>query len=199
MKTYTITPVKGLPDWKTIPALCVSEILWLPDAGIRMEQQIAYDAGGLYVRQRAWEKDIRAEGTDPLCSVCQDSCMEFFFSPESGKRYFNLECNLNGCIYFGFGAERESRMRLIMKDPVQTLQLRTARLADGWEVSYYLPLSLLWMFFPEFTLTPGQSFTANCYKCGDMTEKPHYLAWNPVECEKPDYHRPEYFGRMILG
>ena len=39
---------------------------------------------------------------------------------------------------------------------------------------------------------------ANFYKCGDETQKPHYLSWNPVKTSKPDFHRPEYFGKLIF-
>ena len=37
---------------------------------------------------------------------------------------------------------------------------------------------------------------ANFYKCGDKLSVPHYLSWNPVTTEKPDFHRPEYFGLL---
>ncbi|MBT5542155.1 MAG: hypothetical protein HOK34_04920, partial [Gammaproteobacteria bacterium] len=30
------------------------------------------------------------------------------------------------------------------------------------------------------------------------TQKPHYLTWNPVETSNPDFHRPEFFGKLIF-
>ena len=39
---------------------------------------------------------------------------------------------------------------------------------------------------------------ANLYKCGDKTAVPHFLSWNPVEVPAPDFHRPEFFGTLIL-
>ncbi|MGH2565575.1 MAG: carbohydrate-binding family 9-like protein, partial [Ginsengibacter sp.] len=36
----------------------------------------------------------------------------------------------------------------------------------------------------------------NFYKCGDKLPKPHFLTWNTVETEDPDFHAPEYFGSM---
>lgn len=200
MKNYVITRVCSEPDWTGIPALQVDEIAWLPDAGIRMMQQIAYDENGLYIHQRAWEKEIRAEGRDPLCSVCQDSCMEFFFSPvpEDG-RYFNVEFNLNGCVFLGFGHGRHDSIRLV-PESIQTLfHVETARLEDGWEIFYRIPVDFLRVFYPGYTLEPGQEIRANCYKCGDQTVQPHYLLWNPSTSEMPDYHRPQDFGRMVLA
>ena len=198
MKAYEIPKISGRPVWDDIPALEVSEIQWLPDCGIRMIQQICYDAGGIYVRQRAWEKELRTEVQDPLGAVCEDSCMEFFFSLDGDGRYFNIECNPIGSLYFGFGAERASRVRLILKNAKALLSLETEKYPDGWEVQYHIPLAFIRMFYPDFTLVSGRRFTANCYKCGDKTEMPHYLAWNPVTSDSPDFHRPCDFGEMVL-
>ena len=38
----------------------------------------------------------------------------------------------------------------------------------------------------------------NFYKCGDKQVEPHYLSWNPVLTDNPDFHRPEYFGKVIF-
>ena len=82
MKTYKIQRVHDEPDWSAIPALSVDEVPWTEKTDIRMTQQIGWDENALYIHQRAWEKDIRAEHTSLLSSVCEDSCMEVFFSPE---------------------------------------------------------------------------------------------------------------------
>ncbi len=52
--------------------------------------------------------------------------------------------------------------------------------------------------FPGYALAPGTVIRANCYKCGDLTEKEHYLSWNPVDHPTPDFHRSCDFGAMIL-
>ena len=64
---------------------------------------------------------------------------------------------------------------------------------------YKIPLSFIQLFFPEFQLKPGAVIKANCYKCGDKTTHPHYLAWNPSTSPVPDFHRPQDFGQMILA
>ena len=33
-------------------------------------------------------------------------------------------------------------------------------------------------------------------KCGDDLTVPHFLSWNPIKTEKPDFHRPEFFGTV---
>src|SRR5690625_7843138 len=44
----------------------------------------------------------------------------------------------------------------------------------------------------------GLRARANFYKCGDETETPHYLSWNPIDTARPDFHQPSYFGRLLF-
>ncbi|MCF0164164.1 MAG: hypothetical protein HUJ92_02685, partial [Bacteroidales bacterium] len=44
----------------------------------------------------------------------------------------------------------------------------------------------------------GAQMTANFYKCGDDTAVPHFLSWNPIPIEKPSFHRPDHFGKIIF-
>ncbi|HEX8038127.1 MAG TPA: carbohydrate-binding family 9-like protein [Chryseosolibacter sp.] len=34
------------------------------------------------------------------------------------------------------------------------------------------------------------------YKCGDNLPEPHFITWNDVKAPKPDFHLPEFFGRI---
>ena len=83
---YVIEKTVGAPDWTKVSELQVDNVCWLPDAGVRMEQQICHDDEKIYVHQVAREKNIRAELTDKLGSICTDSCMEFFLFPGAGGR-----------------------------------------------------------------------------------------------------------------
>lgn len=199
MNTYIITRINGRPDWEKIPALAVDQILWLPDTGISMTQQICYDETRLYLRQKAVEAHIRAAHTDVLAAVCEDSCMEFFFCPEEkDARYFNFEWNLNGCLFLGFRTDRKNAVRLQAANHKELFHFRSAKTQDGWEIFYEIPASFIRLFFPEFSLKPGKILRANCYKCGDKTKNPHYLSWNPVSSQTPDFHRSQDFGCMVL-
>ena len=60
-------------------------------------------------------------------------------------------------------------------------------------------LSFLRQFYPSYTLEPGRVIRANCYKCGDLTDHPHYLSWNEVQSDTPSFHRPQDFGLLIFG
>ena len=199
MRQYTITKVTGKPDWSKIPSLDVDNYQWCEELDIKMKSQICYDENGLYVHLRAWEKDIRAELTEPMSMVCEDSCMEFFFRPMEGDlRYFNLEINPNGCIRLGFGPAGGLRTQLVPRDMEQLFSVESRRTEDGWTLTYAIPLTFVQLFYPDFYFRPGTVLRGNCYKCGDLTVQPHYYSWNPVEVENPDFHRSEFFGKLYF-
>ena len=123
--------------------------------------------------------------------------MEFFFCPAAGDdRYFNFEWNPNAQLYLGFGPNRCDSVRLLVQDEQAQFAPRPARTADGWELTFRVPVSFVRRFVPDFALTPGTALRANCFKCGELTPQPHYYSWNPVTSETPDFHRPCDFGQM---
>ena len=76
----------------------------------------------------AVEPEIRAEYNAPLSKVCQDSCMEFFFSPSlEDDRYVNIEINPNCATNIGVGSCRTDRVRVIPKNEDPLFQKRTNR------------------------------------------------------------------------
>ena len=177
-----------------IPEIMMDQILWEPDCGIRAQAAICHDGQNLYVHLSAKEQDIRAEYTDPPAPVHEDSCLEFFFMPEGEDRYLNFEINPNGCLHLGFGSDRYQRENALPPDPKAVFQIRTGRTTEGWEAEYRIPADFLRRYYPMFQF--AGILRANLYKCGDKTIRPHYLAWNPVKTQTPDFHRPEYFGEM---
>lgn len=198
MKTYSIIScAAGAPDWDAVEPLRVDQFLWLPPAEIQMTAQLCYDGYALYVRQRATEAHIRAEHREPLSMVCEDSCMEFFFQPaEDDPRFFNVEWNPNGCAFIGIETDSRDIVRLLSLRERETFQPQPRRTEDGWEITYRIPHDFVRLFFPAYQPGPGRSLRANCYKCGDMTVQPHYIAWNPVRAAEPDFHRSQDFGIM---
>ena len=194
MREYSITYISGEVDWETVPELSVGTVLWEPDYGIRAKGQFCYDEENLYVHLQAVEDDIKAEYTEPLSPVYKDSCLEFFFMPETEDRYMNFEIKPNGCLYIGIGHGRQDHVMLCKDNMQEFFGIHTGRTADGWEVFYRIPLDFLRVFFTDYTFSG--TLRANVYKCGDGTAHKHYLSWNPVDSEKPDFHRPQVFGRM---
>lgn len=200
MRTYVLKKVEGRPDWDTIAVMPIDCLQWTePAVPIRAYGQLCWDRNGIFVRLAAREPKIRAVHTGPMQAVCEDSCLEFFFRPTEDMRYFNIEYNCNCAVYLGFGSSIRNLVRLTFADE-KDLFCPTARTTDeGWEIQYYVPFSFVRQFFPSFSPRVGLTMYGNCYKCGDLTETPHYLAWNRLRSGTPQFHRPDDFGRLILG
>lgn len=185
------------PDWEKVPAISLSHTGWLPPCAVSARAQLCHDGQTLFVRMEAEETAIRATLTGKLDQVCNDSCLEFFFAPQEGDpRYFNFELNPLGTLYLGFGAERPTRVRQIVKDAQALFHPAPFSTENGWGITFCIPLSFLRLYFPDYTFHTGAS--CNFYKCGDQTQTVHYLAWAPLHSETPDYHRRSDFGTLIF-
>lgn len=193
---YRVARVNA-PDWNAIEAVELTHQPWLEPCNIEAKAQLCHDGENLYVRMQTKETNIRAELTGVLDQVCNDSCMEFFFAPDmDDARYFNFEWNKLCNAYIGFGAERRTRVRQILKNPKDVFMPVSVDTEGGWAIEYRIPLSFIRMYVPEFVFE-GKA-ACNFYKCGDLTEIPHYLAWAPLSSEKPDYHRRWDFGTLVF-
>lgn len=185
------------PDWSRIEAVELTHQPWLAPCDVAAKAQLCHDGENLYVRMEAKEADIRATLDGPLDQVCNDSCLEFFLAPDKeDQRYFNFEWNKLCNAYVGFGAQRKTRVRQILKDPAEVFMPASFETDGGWGIEYRIPESFIRMYMPEFTLS-GEA-ACNFYKCGDQTKTPHYLAWAPLTSQKPDYHRRQDFGTLVF-
>lgn len=150
---------------------------------------------------------FRAKATVDQEAVWEDSCVEFFISTgdknahfsESDAIYRNFEFNVLGVCLSAFGT-KSNREMLSTEEMKQILRFpsieRNNLLSEGdcfdWNLCVAIPLKLL-------GLEPGSSFTANFYKCGDLTTHPHFLSWSCIDTADPDFHLPQFFGVVELG
>ncbi|MDO4846022.1 MAG: carbohydrate-binding family 9-like protein [Oscillospiraceae bacterium] len=200
MRTYTIRPADPSGSWENVPRLPIDQPFGPIPEQLRAFGQFQYDDMKLYVHLWAEETDVRAEESGTLAEPCKDSCLEFFFCPKAGdNRYFNIEFNPLGQSYVGFGSSLKDLLRLLPDDGVPLFDPRARRTEKGWEVFYQIPWAFVRRFFPDFEVAKGMEIRANCFKCGDLTPRPHYLSWNVHTSEAPAFHFPQYFGKMIFG
>jgi hypothetical protein len=194
--------------WADLPSLSIEHYLWL-DNGYRpaVEVRLVRSPSFLNVRFRVGEKRVRVRYTKFQDPVYKDSCVEFFVDmfPERRLGYVNLETNAAGTLLAAFGPDRSRRTPLWPED---LAGFEAAASIPGpidgehgaaeWTLEYRVPLALFSRLYGE-DVRPGHRAAANFYKCGDETEVPHYGAWSRVETPRPDFHRPEFFGDLILS
>ncbi len=198
MNTYKIVKKPDKLDWNLIPIASINNPYHTGNVDISAGGQICYDDSALYVHLFAKEAHIRAEGKGLLDAPCEDSCLEFFFSPMNGdSRYFNIEYNPNCCIYLGTGTCVDDLVRLIPESGFP-FHPEVNRTEDGWEITYQIPYSFIRQFFPDFSPVSGYEMRGNMYKCGDLTVQEHYFTWNELSGNVLSFHRPCDFGLFIF-
>lgn len=193
---YSVTEISGDIDWSAIPVIPIDKVLWTEDYGIRAQGQLCYDDDYLYVHQSAVERDIRAVNTDPLSPVYEDSCLEFFFMLDGSPNYFNFEINPNGCLCIQFGPEKTDRINIVRDNSAEYFDIHADKTPDGWEVYYRIPVEFIRFFYPDACFKGY--FSANMYKCGNKTMNKHYLSWTDIKLDEPNFHCPEYFGKIVF-
>ncbi|MBN1687411.1 MAG: hypothetical protein JW852_12195, partial [Spirochaetales bacterium] len=163
---------------------------------------LAYTSKEILLKYYVTEDYFKAEKTKTNEMVCEDSCVEFFVSPADDGIYYNLEFNGIGTCLMGSGAGREDSTRVDpgIVDGIRrktSAHLRATEEKKGkfsWTLTLAIPFKIF--FRHDISGLKGKVFRANFYKCGDKLSVPHYVTWNPVETNTPDYHRPEFFGLL---
>jgi hypothetical protein len=167
-----------------------------------VEFVIAYSDHEIFLKYYITENYFKAEKTETNQMVCEDSCVEFFVSPEDDGIYYNLEFNGIGTCLLGSGTGREnlkranpqivSKIRRLTSVGINPVKEQKGKFT--WTIIIAVPFGVF--FHHVVKELKGKTIRANFYKCGDMLTVPHFLTWNPVGTEKPDYHQPEYFGLL---
>lgn len=197
MNYYKIKRVDGDIDWSCVESLEMSNKYLNTPEKIRAFAQICYNDEGLKLHLWSENDDVRAVETDILGAPYEDSCLEFFFSPmDNDTRYFNIEFNLNCCMYLGLGRNLDDHTRLVHLNAKDIFSPRSRLTETGWEIFYTVPYKFIHRFFPDFEIKKGKTIRANCFKCSDLTTPSNYLSWRSVSTERFTFHKPECFGIM---
>lgn len=163
---------------------------------------IAHSAKYIYVNFFVRCNYLRAVNDTNNSPVSQDSCVEFFMSPKGDEHYWNFEFNCIGTINASHRTERANPTRLDSTELAQIIRHascgnRPFEELEGlftWNLLIAIPLELVGLQYDGKPI----EIKGNFYKCASKTSLPHYLSWSPIKTDKPDFHRPEFFGNIIL-
>lgn len=167
--------------------------------------KIAHSNNQIWLKYEVEEEYILAKSEETNGPVSKDSCVEFFFDPLGNGNYYNFEFNCIGTTLLAYGPQRKSRQYVpatLIENSVQIEsslgKMGFAEKSGGhkWEITIIIAADLL--THDQGIRLKGLRSRGNFYKCGDATSKKHYLSWVPISTEKPDFHRPEFFGELIF-
>ncbi|MBD5224468.1 MAG: hypothetical protein HDS68_00640 [Bacteroidales bacterium] len=146
---------------------------------------------------------LRAVNFTDNSPVGEDSCVEFYVSPvPDSDIYWIFELNCVGtinaarcqgkreCVHLN----EEALKKIKRYTSVGTRPFQEVEGSFIWNVAMAIPLELLGL---KYSGKPIE-LKGNFNKCASATSQPHYVSWAPIFTEEPDFHRPEFFGNIIL-
>lgn len=126
-----------------------------------------------------------------------DSSLCTYMRFGNAKSYFGFEMNANGALYASYGSDREQRTTFsnLFLQRFHCISNITPRY---WAVTLCLPYEALAEVQDIPILGPGDVFYCNFGKQKSSKPLEHYATWNPIDTLVPDFHRPEYFGKITI-
>jgi hypothetical protein len=210
--------IEYFPDLDKTDIATASEILEKNGAKAAIESQnwakdfpykpiayfhIARSKEAVFIKFFVFCNALRAIYSHDQEPVYEDSCVEFFCKPVESAKYTNFEFN---CIGTCSASRRKGRNEEV--EPFSAAEMKSIERFPSiaphpfeeikgnfdWELIVKIPFKLMGIDPNDLP----EKMLGNFYKCADGTELPHYLSWNLIQTEKPDFHRPEFFGELFL-
>ena len=67
-----------------------------------------------------------------------------------------------------------------------------------WTIEYKIPIAMLEKYATVTHPSKGVEWKANFYKIAENSTNPHYITWSVIELEKPNFHAPQFFGKLVF-
>jgi hypothetical protein len=162
---------------------------------------IAHNDDCILLKYFVTENCIRALYRETHDPVFRDSCVEFFISFDNDEEYYNLEFNCIGTCMLGFGNGKANR-KLVPEEYIKNIRrqsiIKTVNVKNvmltHWELTLIIPREVF--IYHSISTFKDRNCRANLFKCGDELPEPHFLSWQRIESDFPDFHQPEFFGAM---
>jgi hypothetical protein len=162
---------------------------------------LAYGNEDIYLKYYVTEHTLKAEYSKFNDPVFKDSCVEFFIAFNGDEKYYNLEFNCTGTSRVQYGQHKTGRTFLpasLLKTIKHQTRVKTS--AEGnidWELTLCIPKKVF-KYHPALLLEESKA-RVNFYKCGDGLPQPHFLCWNKIEAQKPEFHLSRFFKEIIFS
>ncbi len=162
---------------------------------------LAHSGTALHILFSVTATETRATVTRPLGPVADDTCFEIFLKHPGKPRYWNYEFNILGTPNVSSRIERKNPIRFSAEslNAIPTAsscnipQNTTCRLSTEW-----LLVSIPLVQIGITSVDSPVLLEGNIYSCASAIGSPYYLSWSPIDTPRPDFHRPDFFGYLIL-
>ena len=196
------------PQWQKTGAVDLMNYMGeLPKFKPTVQAKMMYDDANVYVIFKVNDRYVRCVANEINGRVWEDSCVEFFFSPDTNlpDQYFNLEINCGGTPLMNYHITPRKGNADLQPDDIKKVEIAHSmplrvdpEITEPvtWTVEYRIPLAVLEKVSNVTRPKQGVTWRANFYKCADKSSNPHWITWSPVVNDKPNFHLPKYFGTL---
>jgi hypothetical protein len=194
------------PQWEKIKPVDITNYMGeAPRFKPVVQAKMMYDNENLYVIFLVKDRFVRCITKDFNGPVWEDSCVEFFFSPDNNfpERYFNLEINCGGTPLMHYNTIAGKETTILDPDQIARIEIAHSlpQIVDPeinnqvtWSVEYRIPVKMFEKYSQVTYPKPGVEWRANFYKIAENNSNPHFITWSVVINDQPNFHLPQYFG-----
>lgn len=209
-KSLIVNGIWNKMEWQNIEAIELTNFMGeIPEFRPVVKAKMMYDANNLYVIFKVKDRYVRCITDEINGPVWEDSCVEFFFSSDSNsfERYFNLEINCGGTPLMYYNVIPRKDYTVLAPDDIKQIEIVSTlpQIIDPeiterttWVIECRIPLRLIRKYSKTIQPDFGVCWKANFYKIADKTSNKHYMTWSPIGQAEPDFHLPNYFGRLLF-
>ena len=192
------------PQWKQVkPVEILNHMGERPLFSPYTEAKMMYDEEHLYIIFRVHDKYVRSVIRQFNGPVYEDSAVEFFFSPDNKcpGEYFDLEINCGGTPLICYVPNKKE----FTGDDIKKISIAHSmpNVVDPeikkeviWTIECKIPFQLLEKFTAMSRPNRGDCWRANFFKTASKGSNPHYMTWAVIKSSKPNFHLPEFFGKL---
>ena len=197
-------------EWKNIKTIEITNYMGtIPAFKPLAKARMMYDKENVYVIFQVQDRYVRCLTNTINGPVYKDSAVEFFFAPDryAPMKYFNLETNCGGTPLLFYNLIPRKDSKRLNNEDIKKVEIATSlpKLIDPeisepvtWTIEYKIPLALLEKYANITRPEKGVEWRANFYKIAENSSNPHYITWSVVKLEKPNFHAPEFFGKLVF-
>lgn len=195
-------------QWKKIESIRIDKYMGkIPAFRPEVEAKMMYDDDNVYVIFRVKDRFVRSVVQEYNGNVSGDSCVEFFFAPDTDLplKYFNLEINAGGTPLIFYVEKPRTDFKKLQADEIKEIEIAHSLPVKvdpeitkpvTWTIEYRIPLSMLSKYSNVSRPAPGVIWKANFYKTGSRTSNPNWITWSFVDNPKTNFHLPQFFGTL---
>lgn len=186
-------------SWSRVPAVALRRA---QDGGPPLQAtavRIAHDDGALLLRFDCDDRDIWATYAHRDAPLWEEEVVELFVAPgeEDPLEYVEIEVNPLGAIFDARVVSPQGRRDSMRVDPfwnASGLVAEVDRRSPGaWSAEIVIPWRDLCVG------APPRVWRANFFRIERPRDGDHeFSCWSPTLADPPDFHKPAYFGRLIL-